>query len=103
MLAGRRRRGHRDRQARAGKPGAGDLIRLLRASGFEILDPAELYAPEGAKDHVEYGYVSADWARRWPSEEIWHRDLDEEIRDAPDDAHRREQDPAPSCHLPTLT
>ena len=51
--------------------GAGDLIRLLRANGFEVLDLVELYAPEGANDHVEYSYVSADWARRWPSEEIW--------------------------------
>lgn len=51
--------------------GAGDLIRLLRANGFEILDMVELFAAEGAKDHAEYSYVSADWARRWPSEEIW--------------------------------
>ena len=50
---------------------AGDLIRLLRANGFEILDLVELYAPESANDHVEYSYVTADWARRWPSEEIW--------------------------------
>jgi SAM-dependent methyltransferase len=51
--------------------GAGDLIRLLRANGFEIVDLVELFAPEGAKDHEEYSYVPADWARRWPSEEIW--------------------------------
>jgi SAM-dependent methyltransferase len=51
--------------------GAGDLIRLLRANGFEILDLVELFAPEGAKDHAEYSYVPAEWARRWPSEEIW--------------------------------
>jgi SAM-dependent methyltransferase len=51
--------------------GAGDLIRLLRANGFEILDLVELFAPEGATDHPEYSYVSAEWARRWPSEEIW--------------------------------
>jgi len=51
--------------------GAGDLIRLLRTSGFEILDLVELYAPEGAQDHAEYSYVPAEWARRWPSEEIW--------------------------------
>jgi SAM-dependent methyltransferase len=50
---------------------AGDLIRLMRANGLEILDLVELYAPEGAKDHSEYSYVRADWARRWPSEEIW--------------------------------
>ena len=52
-------------------PSAGDLIRLLRANGFDIVDVVELYAPEGAKDHAEYSYVTADWARRWPSEEIW--------------------------------
>jgi SAM-dependent methyltransferase len=49
----------------------GDLIRLLRANGFELLDMVELYAPESARDHAEYSYVPADWARRWPSEEIW--------------------------------
>ena len=52
-------------------PSAGDLIRLLRANGFEIIDLVELFAPEGATDHVEYSYVTAAWARRWPSEEIW--------------------------------
>ncbi len=51
--------------------GAGDLIRLLRVNGFEILDLVELYAPEGASDHAEYSYVHAAWARQWPSEEIW--------------------------------
>jgi SAM-dependent methyltransferase len=51
--------------------GAGDLIRLLRANGFEILDLVELFAPEGAKEHEEYSYVPVEWARRWPSEEIW--------------------------------
>jgi SAM-dependent methyltransferase len=51
--------------------GAGDLVRLLRASGFEIIDLVELFAPEDAKDHAEYSYVTAEWARRWPSEEIW--------------------------------
>ncbi len=51
--------------------GAGELIRLLRTSGFEILDLVELFAPEDATDHSEYSYVSAEWARRWPSEEIW--------------------------------
>lgn len=51
--------------------GPGDLIRLLRANGFEILDLVELYASESATDHAEYSYVSADWARKWPSEEIW--------------------------------
>ena len=51
--------------------GAGDLIRLLRANGFEVLDLVELFASDTAKDHAEYSYVPAAWARRWPSEEIW--------------------------------
>jgi SAM-dependent methyltransferase len=51
--------------------GAGELIRALRANDFEIIDMVELFAPDGATDHAEYSYVPADWARRWPSEEIW--------------------------------
>jgi hypothetical protein len=31
----------------------------------------ELYAPDDAADHAYYSYVSAAWARKWPSEEIW--------------------------------
>ena len=51
--------------------GHGDLIRLLRAQRFEILDLVEIQAPESAETHEFYDYVSADWARRWPSEELW--------------------------------
>jgi SAM-dependent methyltransferase len=49
----------------------GDWIRLLRANGFEILDLIELQAPPEAETHEFYDFVTADWARRWPSEEIW--------------------------------
>ena len=49
--------------------GYGDWIRLLRANGFEIEDMIEIRPPEGA-DTV-YDFVDADWARRWPSEEVW--------------------------------
>ncbi len=52
-------------------PATGDMLRLLRRSGFELLDLRELFAPEGAEDHPRYNYVSARWARRWPAEEIW--------------------------------
>jgi hypothetical protein len=31
----------------------------------------ELYAPDGATEHEYYGFVSVDWARKWPAEEIW--------------------------------
>ena len=49
----------------------GDWIRLLRASGLEVEDLVELQAPEGAETHHYYDYVSAEWARKWPAEEIW--------------------------------
>jgi SAM-dependent methyltransferase len=49
----------------------GDWIRLLRGSGFEVEDLVELEAPEDAQTHPHYGYVKAEWGRRWPAEEIW--------------------------------
>ena len=49
----------------------GDWIRLLRANGFEILDLIELQAPADAVTHAHYDFVEADWAKQWPSEEIW--------------------------------
>lgn len=47
----------------------GDWIRLLRQSGFSIEDLIEVQAPEGAS--TRYPFVTAQWARQWPSEEIW--------------------------------
>jgi SAM-dependent methyltransferase len=49
--------------------GYGDWIRLLRANGFEVLDLVELRPPAGAS--TSYGFVTNEWARRWPSEEAW--------------------------------
>jgi SAM-dependent methyltransferase len=49
----------------------GDWLRLLRANRFEVLDLIELQAPEGAEDHGYHSFVSLEWARQWPSEEIW--------------------------------
>ena len=49
----------------------GERIDLLRANGFELERLLELYAPEGATEHEYYGFVSAEWAREWPAEEIW--------------------------------
>jgi len=48
---------------------AGDWIRLFRASGFEVLDLLELRAPAGAVSPERH--LTAAWAHRWPSEEIW--------------------------------
>jgi SAM-dependent methyltransferase len=52
-------------------PPAGAVIDVLRGSGFEIERLIELYAPEDAKTPEYYDYVTADWGRKWPAEEIW--------------------------------
>lgn len=49
----------------------GDLLRLLRRTGFVVEDLIELYAPADAVTHEYYDDVTADWARRWPAEEVW--------------------------------
>jgi hypothetical protein len=50
----------------------GDMIRLLRSSGFEVEDLVELKAPDDAVT-PEVGYVlaTAEWSRQWPIEEVW--------------------------------
>ena len=47
----------------------GEMIRLLRGTGFEVEELIEIQAPEGASTH--HRFESPEWARRWPSEEIW--------------------------------
>ncbi len=49
----------------------GDWIRLLRANGFEIEELIELQVPENADTHQYYDFITAEWGRRWPPEEIW--------------------------------
>jgi SAM-dependent methyltransferase len=49
--------------------GHGDWIRLLRANGFEVTDLIEVRPPEGAT--TSFALTTAEWARRWPCEEIW--------------------------------
>jgi len=49
----------------------GTWIRLLRGSGFEVEDLIELQVPEEARTHEYYAFISADWGRRWPAEELW--------------------------------
>ena len=50
--------------------GHGDLFKLLRESGFDVLDLVELYAPDEAED-ADYYLSNAEWAKKWPWEEIW--------------------------------
>ena len=49
--------------------GHGEMIALLRSSGFEILGLTEIQAPDGPPE-VKFN-VPREWARRWPSEEVW--------------------------------
>ena len=49
--------------------GHGDCIRLLRRSGFEVVDLIEIQPPAGST--TRYPFVTLDWARRWPSEQVW--------------------------------
>jgi SAM-dependent methyltransferase len=47
----------------------GDWIRLLRSSGFEIENLLEVQVPKDAT--TSYPWISAEWAHRWPCEEVW--------------------------------
>lgn len=49
--------------------GHGDWIRLFRANGLEVEDLVELRPAEGAT--TRYPFVTLEWARKWPSEEVW--------------------------------
>jgi SAM-dependent methyltransferase len=47
----------------------GEWIRLLRRSGFTIEDLVELRPAATAT--TRYPFVTLDWARQWPCEEVW--------------------------------
>jgi len=47
----------------------GDWIRLLRQAGFEIEELVEV-RPE-ATATTTYHFVTLEWARQWPCEEVW--------------------------------
>jgi len=51
----------------------GELIRVLGDAGFAVEALHELRAPEGATSRHEF--VSAEWSRRWPCEEVWRARL----------------------------
>ncbi|MEM9713884.1 MAG: hypothetical protein AAGA17_16820, partial [Actinomycetota bacterium] len=44
-------------------------FRLLRDTGFDVLDLHELRAPEGGTE-VRF-FATGDWAQRWPTEQAW--------------------------------
>jgi SAM-dependent methyltransferase len=50
----------------------GDWIRLLGENGFGVKALIEIQAPAGATEHEYYSdLASPEWARKWPTEEIW--------------------------------
>ena len=49
--------------------GHGDMIRLLRRCGLEVEDLLELRPDPDSS--TRYPYVTLDWARQWPCEEVW--------------------------------
>jgi len=49
--------------------GHGQMIRLLRDCGLEIEDLLELRP--GPDATTRYPFVTLDWARKWPCEEVW--------------------------------
>jgi SAM-dependent methyltransferase len=52
-------------------PPHGELIDLLRINGFQLDRLIELFAPADAETHGYYKWVTAEWARQWPAEELW--------------------------------
>jgi len=48
----------------------GKLIRLLIRNGFEIEDLIEVFPPANAVEN-RHEYITLEWSKKWPSEEIW--------------------------------
>jgi SAM-dependent methyltransferase len=47
----------------------GEMLALLRRTGFEVEALHELRAPEGPEETPFF--MSRSWARRWPCEDVW--------------------------------
>lgn len=52
-------------------PSHGDWIAVLTSHGFAVEALHELYAHGDASDHEYYDIATAEWASRWPAEELW--------------------------------
>ncbi len=48
----------------------GEWIKLFKKSGFEVEDLLEIRPPQGATSTYRE-WVSHEWARNWPAEQIW--------------------------------
>ena len=47
----------------------GEWIALFRRSGFEVEELTDVLPPAGST--TRYPFVTLEWARQWPSEEVW--------------------------------
>jgi SAM-dependent methyltransferase len=47
----------------------GEMLALLRRSGFEVEELIEIRPPDGST--TRYPYVTLEWAQKWPCEEAW--------------------------------
>jgi hypothetical protein len=52
-------------------PTHGQWIALLREHGFDVEALHELQAPDGRGTHTYYDFVTVDWAKKWPCEDVW--------------------------------
>ena len=52
-------------------PTHGEWIHLLREHGFDVEALHELRAPDDGVTHTRYDHVTADWAKKWPCEDVW--------------------------------
>jgi SAM-dependent methyltransferase len=50
-------------------PTHGEWVQLLHENGFSLVSLIEVRPPHGAKPRLDF--ASVEWARQWPSEEIW--------------------------------
>jgi SAM-dependent methyltransferase len=49
----------------------GEWVATLGRHGFTVEALHELYAPEDVQDEQRFDWMTVEWARRWPLEELW--------------------------------
>lgn len=47
----------------------GEMIALLKRSGFDVQDLTEIRPPDGSTTRPPW--ITLEWAQRWPCEEVW--------------------------------
>ena len=58
-------------------PSHGAWIRVLSHNGFVVEALHELYASDGSTTPDYYDIATAEWATRWPVEDLWSARLDQ--------------------------